>query len=111
MAQGNRVLCEGNFGLVVLSLLFTLVFTGAAAAQKAVPQINEPLVPDTVAPGGAGSTSASGALTQNKSMHSTRFLPYSSDFSLFMSAFWRKRRVNEVAAEDGFGVRENRLSL
>jgi len=44
--------------LTVLVLLGPLVFSSTASAQNPVPLINQPLVPDTAAPGGPGFTLA-----------------------------------------------------
>jgi dienelactone hydrolase len=55
MAHQNRKSLISNIQFAVARLLIlSLMVTGVALAQNPVPLINQPLVPDTVAPGGKG---------------------------------------------------------
>jgi hypothetical protein len=57
MLHKDRIAFIGTFCFVVRCLLlFSLASTGVAGAQSSLPLINQPLVPDAVAPGGAGFT-------------------------------------------------------
>ena len=54
MSNKDHMRLIRNLGLAVGSLLFSVATTSPAVAQNPVPLINQPQVPDAVAPGGAG---------------------------------------------------------
>ena len=56
MTLKNRVSLMGIYWFLASVLIVLSVLTGVAKAQNPVPLINQPLVPDAVAPGGGGFT-------------------------------------------------------
>lgn len=56
MPQENRASLIATFELGIRSLLLPKMIVGVAVAQNPVPLVNQPLVPDTKVPGGAGFT-------------------------------------------------------
>lgn len=56
MPQENRAPFVGKFESVIQTLLLSLMMVGVAAAQHPAPFVNQPLMPDTITPGGANFT-------------------------------------------------------